>query len=187
MELATPPQSPQPKNARLSDVVRKARKRPASAKKTFQSPLEQRRRGSHSDLDVEIRQAAVAVYRAALGPGGRLKPGGVPLLLASFAAKNISMPSVRRWHHIQRKAELEGAGPTEARRSLASKRKGRAATNTVPTVQVVALIVLITTGTTDRDSTQPSFGLCVLNRLSLECMDSIFLSLYYGKPAGRSC
>ena len=113
MELATPPQSPQPKNARISDVVRQARKRPASAKKSFQSPLEQRRRGSHTDIDVEDRQAAVAEYRAALGPGGRLKPGGVALLLASFEKQNLSMPSVRRWHNIQRKAELEGAGPTD--------------------------------------------------------------------------
>jgi hypothetical protein len=143
MELATPPQSPQPKNARISDVVRQARKRPASAKKSFQSPLEQRRRGSHTDIDVEDRQAAVAEYRAALGPGGRLKPGGVALLLASFEKQNLSMPSVRRWHNIQRKAELEGAGPTEARRSLASKRKGRAATNTKLTVPIAEKILEI--------------------------------------------
>ena len=59
MELATPPQSPQPKNARLSDVVRKARKRPASAKKTFQSPLEKRSLESHSDVKPWVREAAV--------------------------------------------------------------------------------------------------------------------------------
>ena len=62
MELATPPQSPQPKNARLSDVVRKARKRPASAKKTFQSPLEKRSLESHSDVKPWVREAAVAEY-----------------------------------------------------------------------------------------------------------------------------
>ena len=89
MELATPPQSPQPKNARLSDVVRKARKRPASAKKTFQSPLEKRSLESHSDVKPWVREAAVAEYRAALGPGGRLKPGGVALLLASFEKQNL--------------------------------------------------------------------------------------------------
>ena len=118
MQLATPPQSPQPKNARLSDVVRKARKRPASAKKTFQSPLEKRSLESHSDVKPWVREAAVAEYRAALGPGGRLKPGGVALLLASFEKQNLSIESVRRWNREQRKAELEGAGPMEARRSL---------------------------------------------------------------------
>ena len=74
MDLATPPQSPQPKNVRLSAIAKKALKRVRSPKKTFESPLEKRKPGSHSDLPLEVRQAAVAEYRAALGPGGTLPP-----------------------------------------------------------------------------------------------------------------
>ena len=143
MELATPPQSPQPKNARISDVVRQARKRPASAKKSFQSPLEQRRRGSHTDIDVEDRQAAVAEYRAALGTRKKLPKGDVERLLEKFSAYNISPRSIRRWHHQQLDAEAKGADPVKARRSLASKRIGRAATNTKLTVPVARAILEI--------------------------------------------
>ena len=68
MDLATPPQSPQPKNVRVSAIAKKALKRVRSPTKTYESPLEKRKPGSHSDLPLEVRQAAVAEYRAALGP-----------------------------------------------------------------------------------------------------------------------
>ena len=143
MDLVTPPQSPQPKNVRLSAIAKKALKRVRSPQKTFESPLEKRKPGSHSDLPLEVRQAAVAEYRAALGTRKRLPKGDVERLLEKFSAYNISPKSIRRWHNEQLKAEAKGADPVKARRSLASKRIGRAATNTKLTVPIAETILEI--------------------------------------------
>jgi len=143
MDLVTPPQSPQPNNVRVSAIARKALKRVRSPKKTFESPLEKRKPGSHSDLPLEVRQAAVAEYRAALGTRKRLSKEGVKLLHEKFRAYNIDPSSIRRWHHQQLDAEAKGADPVKARRSLASKRIGRAATNTKLTVPIARAILEI--------------------------------------------
>ena len=86
MDLVTPPQSPQPKNERLSAIAKKALKRVRSPTKTFESPLEKRKPGSHSDLPLEVRQAAVAEYRAALGTRKKLQKGDVERVLEKFSA-----------------------------------------------------------------------------------------------------
>ena len=143
MDLVTPPQSPQPKNVRLSAIAKKALKRVRSPTKTFESPLEKRKPGSHSDLPLEVRQAAVAEYRAALGTRKKLQKGDVERVLEKFSAYNISPKSIRRWHNAQLKAEAKGADPVKARRSLASKRIGRAATNTKLTVPIAETILEI--------------------------------------------
>ena len=143
MDLVTPPQSPQPKNVRLSAIAKKALKRVRSPKKTFESPLEKRKPGSNSDLPLEVRQAAVAEYRAALGTRRRLSKEGTKRLQEKFSDYNIDPSSFRRWHRQQLKAEAEGADPVKARRSLASKRIGRAATNTKLTVPIAETILEI--------------------------------------------
>ena len=175
MDLVTPPQSPQPKNVRVSAIAKKALKRVRSPKKISESPLEKRKPGSHSDLDLELRQAAVAEYRAALGPGGTLLPGARARLLEKFKPYNISYPSITRWNRTQRKSEGEGADPVKARRALASKRIGRAATNTKLTVPIARTILEINAKHWGRLSNKKLLGKVQkeLPELDIKCEESM--------------
>ena len=79
--------------------------------------------GSHSDLPLALRRAAVAEYRELLVGRTRLARGEGAALAARY---RVTLRSISRWHGTLRKAETKGE---DARNALASKRFGRAPTN----------------------------------------------------------